>query len=103
MAENPGITNAGVAHLTGLNLCKLGLEQCSLDDDVIKTLGQIPGLEQVALDKDKISDAAWAEFAKVPQLLSLSMAKTEITDSGLSKAKIRGSCFSSWAATKASP
>ncbi len=89
--EQTRISDAGVQHLSGLTgLHEINLEAFGVDrqgfgvgDEAMKVLAKMPELETVRLRLTKVTDAGMAELAKIKTLKSLSVPGTRVSDAGL--------------------
>lgn len=79
------ITDAGVAHLVGLNhqLTALWLDETSIGDSGLMDVGQLSRLKYLSLRKTSITDAGMLHLTPLTELRSLDISDTGISDRGL--------------------
>ena len=80
-----GISDDDVRHLSRLHGLKgLEIKNCRLTDEGVRQLVDgLPGLTTLAIYVASFSDAAVAEFARLPKLEYLVLSDLPITDAGL--------------------
>lgn len=76
------ITSVGLAHLKKLPLLReLSLREIGLNDDAMKVVGELAGLEDIYLDEPMVTDAGIAHLSGLKQL-----ARLRVNDEKLTKA-----------------
>jgi Leucine-rich repeat (LRR) protein len=84
LAENPRVTDAGLANLSGLSLLRsLQLEGTPITDAGLANLAGLSRLYDLQIVDTHITDAGLAHLANLPSLHSLNVDGTKITDAGL--------------------
>lgn len=102
------ISDGDLRHLSRLHgLRGLGIHDCRLTDAGARQLVDgLPGLTTLLISNASFSDAAVAEFARLPKLEYLTLADVPITDAGVSELKtcvsLKGVSFKNSKATSAS-
>jgi len=85
------ITDAGFVHLAGLtklqalHVTDQKLGDCVIGDTGIKTLANMPDLEELLLPSPNATDAATETLAKLAKLRILNLGVTRITDTGIER------------------
>ena len=83
---NAKVTDAGLVHLKGLPLKKLGLTNCEgVTAKCLESLVKVERLAHLDLDNVAISNTDLGQFAKFKKLEALSLKGSNITDEGLEK------------------
>jgi hypothetical protein len=86
----PGITNAAVEHLNGLNrLEMLGIVDSEVTDSGIARLAELrlPSLRALSIDEAKVTPAVIDSIASMPGMTHLSLWKIKIDDRGIERLK----------------
>lgn len=84
LSQNPTVTDAGVASLSGLeNLRYLDLENTNVTGTGLKDRADMVSLEHLSLNDCPVTDESLAAIPRFPKLEELLLGGTEVTDTGL--------------------
>jgi hypothetical protein len=85
LSYQPGITDAGLVHLRGLQeLEELDLSSTAVGDGGLEHLGQLAQLRNLHISATRVTDAGLAKIQGLTHLRVLSVSGKKITDRGLS-------------------
>ena len=74
----------GVLAGAGSQIVDLNLQNTALDDDDLAVLGELPGVTELRVSRNQITDRGLATLARLPKLASLNLyGNTGVTDAGV--------------------
>lgn len=77
------ITDAGLAHVSGLRLKSLSLSSTAVSDDGLSSLQDMRSLETLNLGDTRVTDAGLAKLHGLTSLKNLNLLDTKVTNSGV--------------------
>lgn len=78
------VTDAGLAHLAGLNqLHYLQLDRAPVSDSGLPHLGRLTNLQWLTLNGTQVTDVGLIHLQRLPRLQQLDLDDTQVTDAGL--------------------
>ena len=84
LADNPRVTDAGLANLAGLSRLEyLNLQGTPITDAGLAHLADLPSLRRLYLVRTRVTDAGMHHVGKLKGLTFLTMYNTKVTDRGL--------------------